>query len=167
MGLLYFSRLVGDMVTPFAVSQEEITLSTTPMRVSLRNYCEEGKGEPMLPVIIIINCLFNSTATWKQRWQTPCRQALFDLDTLRSRSHEDDVHGDVFASRWVRPLSDWRGFRCNLLSQGAEGDGIYFRRLDSSCHMRILCVCVCGLRVCLWLTHQEQFHVLEFIFQVL
>lgn len=36
------------MVMHFPVSQEEITLSTTPQRVSLRNYCEKGKGERML-----------------------------------------------------------------------------------------------------------------------
>nr|XP_046242238.1 cell cycle checkpoint control protein RAD9B isoform X5 [Scatophagus argus] len=37
------ARLFRDMVMHFPVSQEEITLSTTPLRVSLRNDCEEGK----------------------------------------------------------------------------------------------------------------------------
>ncbi|XP_058492708.1 cell cycle checkpoint control protein RAD9B isoform X2 [Solea solea] len=36
------ARLLGDMVMHFPVSQEEITLSTTPQRVSLRNYYEGG-----------------------------------------------------------------------------------------------------------------------------
>ncbi|XP_049434905.1 cell cycle checkpoint control protein RAD9B isoform X1 [Epinephelus fuscoguttatus] len=36
------ARLLGDMVTHFPVSQEEITLSVTPLRVSLRNYHEGG-----------------------------------------------------------------------------------------------------------------------------
>lgn len=33
------------MVVHFPASQEEITLSTTPLRVSMRNYCDKGKGE--------------------------------------------------------------------------------------------------------------------------
>ncbi|KAM9360160.1 cell cycle checkpoint control protein RAD9B [Symphorus nematophorus] len=37
------ARLLGDMVMHFPVSQEEITLSITPLRVCLRNYYEEGK----------------------------------------------------------------------------------------------------------------------------
>ncbi|KAG8011668.1 Cell cycle checkpoint control protein RAD9B, partial [Nibea albiflora] len=37
------ARLLCDMVMHFPLSQEEITLSVTPLRVSLRNYCEEGK----------------------------------------------------------------------------------------------------------------------------
>ncbi|XP_030273179.1 cell cycle checkpoint control protein RAD9B [Sparus aurata] len=36
------ARLLGDMVMHFPVCQEEITLSVTPERVSLRNYYEEG-----------------------------------------------------------------------------------------------------------------------------
>uniref|UniRef100_A0A3P8RP26 Cell cycle checkpoint control protein RAD9A n=1 Tax=Amphiprion percula TaxID=161767 RepID=A0A3P8RP26_AMPPE len=42
------ARLLGDMVTHFPVSQEEITLSMTSLRVSLRNYFEGAKGELML-----------------------------------------------------------------------------------------------------------------------
>ncbi|KAM9391526.1 cell cycle checkpoint control protein RAD9B [Pholidichthys leucotaenia] len=34
------ARLLGDMVMHFPVSQDEITLSTTPLRVSLRNYTD-------------------------------------------------------------------------------------------------------------------------------
>ncbi|XP_068617011.1 cell cycle checkpoint control protein RAD9B [Brachionichthys hirsutus] len=37
------ARLLGDLVMHFPVSQEEITLSTSPLKVSLRNYCEEGR----------------------------------------------------------------------------------------------------------------------------
>ncbi|XP_027131781.1 cell cycle checkpoint control protein RAD9B isoform X2 [Larimichthys crocea] len=40
------ARLLCDMVMHFPSSQEEITLSVTPLRVSLTNYCEEGK-DPM------------------------------------------------------------------------------------------------------------------------
>ncbi|XP_023253468.1 cell cycle checkpoint control protein RAD9B [Seriola lalandi dorsalis] len=36
------ARLLSDMVMHFPVSQEEITLSVTPLRVSLRNYYEGG-----------------------------------------------------------------------------------------------------------------------------
>ncbi|XP_078477918.1 LOW QUALITY PROTEIN: cell cycle checkpoint control protein RAD9B-like [Lampetra planeri] len=36
------ARLLGDMVVHFPASQEEITLSITPLRVSLRNYHEGG-----------------------------------------------------------------------------------------------------------------------------
>ncbi|KAG7222131.1 hypothetical protein INR49_016703, partial [Caranx melampygus] len=36
------ARLLGDMVMHFPVSQEEVTLSVTPLRVSLRNYYEDG-----------------------------------------------------------------------------------------------------------------------------
>ncbi|XP_037338493.2 cell cycle checkpoint control protein RAD9B [Pungitius pungitius] len=36
------ARLLGDMVMHFPVSQEEITLSMTPLRVGLRNYFEGG-----------------------------------------------------------------------------------------------------------------------------
>ncbi|XP_042343557.1 LOW QUALITY PROTEIN: cell cycle checkpoint control protein RAD9B [Plectropomus leopardus] len=36
------ARLLGDMVMHFPVSQEEITLSVTPLRVNLRNYYEGG-----------------------------------------------------------------------------------------------------------------------------
>ncbi|XP_031705603.1 cell cycle checkpoint control protein RAD9B [Anarrhichthys ocellatus] len=36
------ARLLGDMVMHFPVSQEEITLSMTPLRVSLRNHYEGG-----------------------------------------------------------------------------------------------------------------------------
>ncbi|CAG5919551.1 cell cycle checkpoint control protein RAD9B [Menidia menidia] len=38
------ARLLGDMVLHFPVFQEEITLSMTSLSVSLRNYCEGGKG---------------------------------------------------------------------------------------------------------------------------
>ncbi|XP_051807104.1 cell cycle checkpoint control protein RAD9B [Acanthochromis polyacanthus] len=38
-------RLLGDMVMHFPVSQEEITLSMTPLRVSLRNYFEGAKDQ--------------------------------------------------------------------------------------------------------------------------
>lgn len=40
-----FCRLFADMVMHFPMSQEEVTLSTSSLRVSLRNYCEEGKSE--------------------------------------------------------------------------------------------------------------------------
>ncbi|KAI4798545.1 hypothetical protein KUCAC02_021976, partial [Chaenocephalus aceratus] len=36
------ARVLGEMVMHFPVSQEEITLSITPLRVSLRNYFEGG-----------------------------------------------------------------------------------------------------------------------------
>lgn len=38
-------RLLGDMVMHFPASQEEITLSTSSHRVSLRNHCEDEKSE--------------------------------------------------------------------------------------------------------------------------
>uniref|UniRef100_A0A3B5K2A8 Cell cycle checkpoint control protein RAD9A n=1 Tax=Takifugu rubripes TaxID=31033 RepID=A0A3B5K2A8_TAKRU len=38
------ARLFADMVMHFPMSQEEVTLSTSSLRVSLRNYCEEGKN---------------------------------------------------------------------------------------------------------------------------
>lgn len=41
-------RLFGDMVLHFPVSQEEITLSMSPLRVGLKNYYEGGDGELML-----------------------------------------------------------------------------------------------------------------------
>ncbi|XP_019908312.2 cell cycle checkpoint control protein RAD9B isoform X2 [Esox lucius] len=37
------ARLLGDMVMHFPVSQEEITLSMSPLRVNLKNYYEEDK----------------------------------------------------------------------------------------------------------------------------
>ncbi|XP_036382039.1 cell cycle checkpoint control protein RAD9B [Megalops cyprinoides] len=37
------ARLLGDIVMHFPVSQEEVTLSLTPVRVSLKNFCEEEK----------------------------------------------------------------------------------------------------------------------------
>lgn len=40
-----FCRLLADMVMHFPMSQEEVTLSTSSLRVSLRNYCEDGKSE--------------------------------------------------------------------------------------------------------------------------
>ncbi|XP_041856291.1 cell cycle checkpoint control protein RAD9B isoform X2 [Melanotaenia boesemani] len=38
------ARLLGDMVRHFPVFQEEITLSMSPLKVSLRNHYEERKG---------------------------------------------------------------------------------------------------------------------------
>lgn len=38
-------RLLGDLVMHFPMSQDEITLSTSSQRVSVRNYCEDGKSE--------------------------------------------------------------------------------------------------------------------------
>ncbi len=40
------------MVMHFPVTQEEITLSITPLRVSLRNYYEEGYGELALDRVL-------------------------------------------------------------------------------------------------------------------
>lgn len=40
-----FCRLLSDMVMHFPVSQEEITLSMNPLRVSLTNYYDGGNGE--------------------------------------------------------------------------------------------------------------------------
>uniref|UniRef100_H3D1K8 Uncharacterized protein n=1 Tax=Tetraodon nigroviridis TaxID=99883 RepID=H3D1K8_TETNG len=37
------ARLLGDLVMHFPMSQDEITLSTSSQRVSVRNYCEDGK----------------------------------------------------------------------------------------------------------------------------
>lgn len=48
--LLTNYRLLGDMVSHFATSQEEITLSTSSQRVSLRNYCEDGESELNKPL---------------------------------------------------------------------------------------------------------------------
>uniref|UniRef100_A0A3P9HQ15 Cell cycle checkpoint control protein RAD9A n=1 Tax=Oryzias latipes TaxID=8090 RepID=A0A3P9HQ15_ORYLA len=39
------ARLLGDMVVHFPVFQEEITLSATPLRFSLRNYEESGESQ--------------------------------------------------------------------------------------------------------------------------
>uniref|UniRef100_A0A3B3IMW6 Cell cycle checkpoint control protein RAD9A n=2 Tax=Oryzias latipes TaxID=8090 RepID=A0A3B3IMW6_ORYLA len=39
------ARLLGDMVMHFPVFQEEITLSATPLRFSLRNYEESGESQ--------------------------------------------------------------------------------------------------------------------------
>lgn len=38
---LAVSSLLGDMVIHFPASQEEVTLSVCPKRVTMRNYCEE------------------------------------------------------------------------------------------------------------------------------
>lgn len=43
--LFNLRRLLADMVMPFPASQEEITLSVTPLRVSMRNYYEEANSE--------------------------------------------------------------------------------------------------------------------------
>ncbi|MFT7796815.1 cell cycle checkpoint control protein RAD9B-like isoform X1 [Arapaima gigas] len=41
------ASLLGDMVMHFPVSQEEVTLSVSPKRVSLWNHCEDNKADPM------------------------------------------------------------------------------------------------------------------------
>uniref|UniRef100_A0A3Q3X3M0 Cell cycle checkpoint control protein RAD9A n=1 Tax=Mola mola TaxID=94237 RepID=A0A3Q3X3M0_MOLML len=49
--VLRCSARLAAPLKPLLTSGEEITLSTTRLRVSLRNYCEEGKGEPTLPTM--------------------------------------------------------------------------------------------------------------------
>lgn len=53
-------RLLCDMVMHFPVSQEEITLSASPLKVSLRNYHEREAGE------LVLHC----DLAGAQEWQT-------------------------------------------------------------------------------------------------
>lgn len=48
--LLFWARLLGSMVMHFPVSQEEITLSMSPLSVNLKKHYEEESGE-------ILHCL--------------------------------------------------------------------------------------------------------------
>lgn len=121
-------RLLGDMVMHFPTSQEEITLSTSSQRVSLRNYCEDGKSE------------LNKTI----------RNCDSDILPLMSRvkfchrTHEVDAHWDVVTPRRVWPLWARSGLRHNFLSQGAEGNRCIFRGLF---YFDTVSVCLCGLLV--------------------
>lgn len=54
--LLFWARHLGSMVMHFPVSQEEITLSMSPLRVNLKNYYEEESGE-------ILHCLHSMKNT--------------------------------------------------------------------------------------------------------
>uniref|UniRef100_A0A3Q3KZ07 Cell cycle checkpoint control protein RAD9A n=1 Tax=Labrus bergylta TaxID=56723 RepID=A0A3Q3KZ07_9LABR len=49
------ARLFGDVVMHFPSSQEEVTLSMTPLRVGLKNYCDAVNGELTLHRDLAVN----------------------------------------------------------------------------------------------------------------